>query len=293
MTAAKLAGLERPGDIATRLDLTEDENKFLTDPYRSNFMTEFLIGSNKLKFYGYPLIMAKHSKFIESAIPILAANKPPYELFNFGQALEAPVTLIWLELNGFKTFERISETSTFVSLREWLQAYRLVGYLGIDNDNAILVDAFYHFWGDLVNDELDEIKEVLENKTDRDTIVKIINRWLHNGNSYDGRELFISLQKHFPDLLKELNYIPVKIGNLYANYANRAVINDPELFFKHNPGLVKQGDKFIFTAKGGQIIEFTIDRWGSDDINFNYSSPSGVILDKSNLLTIYPIDLVP
>lgn len=40
------------------LDLSAKEKKFLTDPYRSSFMTEFLIGSNKLKLYGYPLIMA-------------------------------------------------------------------------------------------------------------------------------------------------------------------------------------------------------------------------------------------
>lgn len=280
-------------EIATKLDLTDEEKEFLTDPYRSSFMTEFLIGSNKLKFYGYPLIMAKHSEFIKTSIPTLASSKPPYELFNFGQVYELSITLIWLELNEFNTFQRVSEGSKSITLKEWLQAYRLVGYLGINNDNDILVGTFYHFFNLLVDNELNEIKETLENKTDRSTIIKIINRWLHNQNYNEGERIFVKLQEHFPNLLTELNYIPVKINNIYVNYANKAVIDNPDLFLKYQQhSWVKEGDEFVYSI-GFNIFKFTINRWGPNDINFNYTSPTNGVLNKNTIEIFYPVNPVP
>ena len=78
-------------EASIALQLDDKATDFLTNPYRDKFMTEFIVGNNKLKFYGNPIIMAQNSELIKTSLPKFAESKAPYELATFGVVLERPL----------------------------------------------------------------------------------------------------------------------------------------------------------------------------------------------------------
>lgn len=215
---------------------------------------------------------------------MFANSKSPHELFNFGYVFERPMTLIWLTMNGFGPFTYMSTAADSpLKLREWLQAYRLAGYFGMDKDNTdvLFSKSFYNFLGNVFRgSRLQEIKDVLANKTDKDSLVKIVNTRLAYSKPYGqssiGTELFKGLSEHLPEFLKDINYIPVYINGRYVNYVNRAVLNDINLFFKYNPDWKQEDNKFIYHNDKFRVdlgymtltIELKLKNWGPDDVNF-------------------------
>jgi len=265
MTEAKSL-TESIGEMA----LDTDEIDFLTNPYRANFMTEFLIGSNKLQFYGYPLIMAKHSELIKTSLTKLVESKPPHSLLEFGVVLERPMTSIWLVINGYETAIRRAS----LKLDEWFQTYRLTGYFGVDDVHSIVVSLIYAF---LKEHDVEKLKESLKNEINRDTLIRAINTFLlsdvrmwyitnpagemvHIDNA-----LFWLLTEDLPDIAKEINFIPIWIEDVYITYADRKIVDNPDLFLKYNGISWKQEGK-NFTHAG--IGKFTPTVWGPDEIRF-------------------------
>lgn len=122
MTDTKaITGLsEDPG----ALSLSPDAYDFLTSPYREKLLTEFSIGSNKLRFYGQLFVMARTSELIKTGFSKFVESPAPHVLLTHGVVLLRPMTLLWLYYNNYKV------DLGQLSMTELLHMYRLVGYFG-------------------------------------------------------------------------------------------------------------------------------------------------------------------
>lgn len=54
--------------------------KYFNPKYMPKFMTEFQVGKQLLKFYGYPIIMGNKSKLIETHLDAMLESDPPFHL---------------------------------------------------------------------------------------------------------------------------------------------------------------------------------------------------------------------
>lgn len=169
MTEAKLIGDKVPsiaGLTPQDLELDDESKDFLTNPLRKDFMTEFSLGSNKLRLYGNPIFMARYSELIKSSLTPLASSKPPHELLTSGVVLERPMTALWLMMNGYK-YNIIK-----LSVPEVLHLYRLLGYFGINKE--MTNDIWLNILRLLSVLENDEIKQLNLTEKDKATIEQLL-----------------------------------------------------------------------------------------------------------------------
>lgn len=292
--------------LLSELNLSDDAKDFLTTPYREAFMTAFTLGSNKFKFYGNPLDMAKNSELIEGMLPKLAArghnDRSPHELFTFMEITEQVATLVWLALRGYTDY--IDECSA--SCSEHLQIYQLLSYLGMNMKHFRSDNATYTFVQ--LTDE--EIKKILENKKNEDILVHAFNNCLEEQvcDLYEVRyddisymldeALFVRLNGLRPELInpsktespvtRGLNYIPIFIRQQdsadrptdhYKTYADRKIVDNPDLFIEHNGRhWTKKDDKYEYPLSETTTATFSIDHWGPDKIVFK--APGGLDVEK-------------
>ena len=232
------------------LYLDEKETDFLTNEYRSVFMTEFLIGRNKVQLYGYPLIMAERSELIKTSLSKFAFSKPPYELLTFGIVFERPITSLWLYLNT-------GNTKIAGDLAELLQLYRLADYFGIEKIGGF---SYYGKLSRMITEKFatisDEDVPTISQEINQDTLVKVLNEEYKNDNfntvaqktfnesglgTYHGNEyeyrflpkiheqsLMVAREK-FPEIAKRLNYVPVFYNGMYYTMVDRKTLSDRKI----------------------------------------------------------------
>lgn len=296
----KAEGLEPSSGLV----LSEKSKKFLNSPFRDKFMTPFIIGSNKLKFYGQMFAMSEHSKFFEDSISIFAESDPPYELFSYGVVLERPMTLLWLYMNDLK--EDMSKMD--LSLTELLHMYRLCNYFGItftreeqENEedyitNNILIPSLSKFI-------FDKDEEAFKSELNQSTLIAMINEFFKNiiEKGFASRKLLTDVQvenigaqisslrqrsikshvlsnifnrlKQYPEIGKAVNYIPVVLDDKSQTYAERKALDNKESLGKLN-GDWKMISDGVFEGSGmGVYSEIDTDLkvvgWGPDVIELN------------------------
>lgn len=306
-----IAGLDVKSLLETSpeaLKLGEKGKKFLEAPHKDVFMIPFLVGRNKLNFYGYPLVMADNSELIKSSLDPLAASKPPYELVTNAIVLERPMTLMWLWMHGYGGNLMLNPG---LKLDEFLHLYRLGNYFGISdikgftNDIALLVAASFY------TTPKEDIQKIIADAKNRETLVRLINYFFANISkpSFDfllteaerlQRRIDISAGKsttiinpqqvvlmklytEFPELAREINYIPVLINDKYATYAERKALANQDNFTKSNPrysrevgkidmssGLMKyvESNEFTEVSYTGPSSRLKLETWGPDIIKF-------------------------
>jgi len=281
------------------LVLDEGSREFLENPYREAFMTEFLLGSNKLKFYGIVLIMSKYSELIKTSLANLAASKPPYELLTFGTVLERPMTLIWLYINDYEMFG----LNPHLTLGEFLHMYRLAAYFGIGTEtlSRIMSPTIAAF----TRTSLEERNKTLEDAKNKDTLIRMLNQffkvntgenWYQDWESLLNEDvkklsaeretplnltelrrfaitnLFLRIDEH-PDIAKSIDYIPVYVNKIYIpTFAERKALINPNSLGKLNPEWKAEPYVFDKTAfkktVGPAAMTLVPDFWGPDNIVF-------------------------
>jgi hypothetical protein len=265
---------------SSQLELSEGAMRFLNFPYKEQLMSQFLIGCNKMKLYGQLFTMSENSELIKTSLPALANSPQPYELASFATVLEKPMTLVWLEMNGLAQQGTSSPTSDDemprfdrtkqLTLTEWLHMYRLMSYFGtrLESFNFGAIPLLF------IESSSEELSNVLKDSKNVATFITLLNKAFGTVLSSEtqrigGRKLddltFEKLLKEYPDIVKQLNYIPVYIDDKYDTFAERkATIENLE---KSNSHFTKSGDSFIRNLHLFQV-RLTPTEWGPDKITF-------------------------
>jgi len=294
-TEGAQAGLLTEVEPSQELKLNEASSNFLNNPFKQVFMTEFILGSNKLKLYGNPVFMAEHSQFMKTSLEKFAVSKPPHELLSFGLVLERPMNLLWLYMNGFDEFEDNPQ----LSLTEFLHLYRLMNYFDIKVPNEFVSLVVRKF---IVGSE-EETRNTLKDAKNKDSFVRIVNSFISTelevffgfltgkqlaelevagrveSGTFEPAPIRVDFQKvvlmkisrDYPEIAKSLNYIPVLVDEKYDTYAERKALLDKNNFIKSNPGWS------LFYSFTGEIagfartyynnfwqVELFIVEWGPD-----------------------------
>lgn len=105
--------------------LSEEANKFLFDKDSQKFLTQFVVGTNKLLFYGSPAFIRNRSQLIDSHMSNLSESKQPYELITFMEVKEKSFLMPWLFLNGFES------ESLPLDFDEFLQSFDIITYFNM------------------------------------------------------------------------------------------------------------------------------------------------------------------
>jgi len=298
MTETKaLAEIETP----KTLNLDETCNNFLNNPYKQVFMTQFNLGSNRLVFYGNPIVMSNlsttGSELIKSSLSKFAGSKPPYELLSFDKVLERPMTLLWLYMNDCQ--EDIFFPNPQLDLTEFLHLYRLMNYFDVKVPNELAGLIIARFF----KTPTEEGRDILKDEKNKDTLIRNINiSLLHLGTYYN--ELFLTdeervkyeekmktsdpnifhyenvdiiqlvlmrIYNDFPEISADIDYIPVLVNNEYSTYAERKVLIDRNNFIKSNTRCdVDDTGRFTTIYFSKRRSNLTIETWGPNVIKFRY-----------------------
>jgi len=229
------------------LKLQQPAVDFLNFPHKEKFMTEFVIGSNKLKFYGLVPIMTQFSELIKTNVEIFASSPQPHVLASFGSVLKRPMTLLWLEMNNLHELSQDHD----LPLNEYLHMYRLMGYFGMDMMTFPVRKLSYSLW----SSSQEEVKQALKSEKNEGTLIKIINSGFKTGilgNPSD--PLLEDLVTDYPELAKKIDYIPVFLNDKYATYADRKFLTSPDIFFKSNPGWTSGSNGLTKTVAAGDYL---------------------------------------
>lgn len=189
---------------------------------------EFIIGSNKLRYFGKPDVMAKHSDLIKDSLEIYANSTPPYPLATFAVVLQIPMTILWQDMNDMAWLGSQQYT---LSLLEWLHMYRLMAYFGMDLKKYPTANMLNNF----INSKEEEKKMVADTKN-QETLIRIINDAFNTQVVPGSDMLFQKLYKDYPDIATKINYVPVYVNDQYNTYAERKALEDKNNFSKSNPG---------------------------------------------------------
>lgn len=200
----------------TKLELDEKSKEFLTSPYRKDFMTEFLIGSDKLSFYGQPFVMSFHSELIHTSLPKFAASKPPYELLTFGKVLEKPMTLLWLYMNGFGD----QLWSGILNMQELLHLYRLCNYFNLEETLTTQKDEISfsgnvktHIIMDFIQDDISTLGDIKDD-VNKKTLESIFHDFFENKSPESAYKLNELSLTRLIDLRQKLIYLDVAMTYL-------------------------------------------------------------------------------
>jgi len=193
-------GVEEP--YATEID------EFFNSPVFRKFLTEFTIGHNKLKFYGLPLSMRKHSELIKTIL----TKDPPYFLATHGTIYEKTMTLLWIEMNDVAPADSyLSQVlgAGNLNLEEYLQIGRLINYFDIQQSG--FTNLYLQNLSTMLDMSTAEDKKVIEVR--KAQLVEMINTIIE---IYEGSitkvivgSLFNSLLNKAPELIDELKVIPI------------------------------------------------------------------------------------
>lgn len=206
----------------TGLILTDASKEFLNSPYKEVFATEFSVGSNKLQFYGQPLIMSKYCELIKTSLPALARSKPPHELLTMGVVLERPMTLLWLYLNGYEQYIIPDQP---LSLTEALHLYRLCNYFGVNLKSGFIISVadfvLQRIAANVINEELDENnRNTLNNILEKHKLLDDFNTISRYGfiNLYRNLSSFGVQTDKIPSLIhKILTIAPIFMNDILKN----------------------------------------------------------------------------
>lgn len=231
---------------------------------------EFTIGNNKLRYFGKPDIMAKHSDLIKSNLEIYANSTSPYPLATFAIVLDKPMTILWRDMNEFSPLGSHQYTLSFL---EWLHMYRLMAYFGMDLKKYPTVNMLKDF-----TESKEEEKKTISDVKNKETLIRILDSAFKDRLFYDRKlsnNLFKKLIKDYPDIAKQINYIPVYIDKKYATYADRKTVGNTEIFEKSNPEwLASRIINTTLYAKNirSHRVSLIPLRWGPDKITFSTST---------------------
>lgn len=285
-----------------QLILSEAAGNFLNSPYKEKFMTEFLIGSNKIKLYGNPIVMAERSELMKASLPKL--SQPPYQFAEFGKILERPMTLLWLYMNGYGEFSAKNQ----LTLEEALHLFRLFGYFDVKTTDMFYALMVLFFLA--TSDE--EAHKTLANERNKESLIRIVNYTFKTimleaaeidkkimlmakgqfgsflddeklqeiqqqtkvGKPIPGENIMMKIYNNFPEVAKRLDYIPVFINNKYRTYASRKVISDETS--RHNisgnnswtTSLRDVFTRIVYNGFWRQTL--MVENWGPNDIRFRY-----------------------
>lgn len=262
---------------AETLNLDQASVDFLNFPHKEKFLSEFVIGSNKLKLYGCVPIMSKQSELIKTNAEIYGNSTQPFPLATFAKVLERPMTLIWLWLNGIIFSLSKLIPSSGLTPEEWLHMYRLMAYLGMD------LDLFITYKSSILKDFAQADKSVrdktLSDKKNVETMLRIIN--LYNVNDkYRVNELLKALPiitESYPDVASKINWIPIYINDKIVTYANRKVLEDISILERQLLSMGWRQQLNTFSSGGGTLIIKSV---GPDSIKLHYvyQEPKGLYL---------------
>lgn len=294
---------------AAGLVLDEDSQEFLTSPFRAKFMTQFLLGSNKLEFYGQLFTMAKYSKFFKENISTFGTDNPPYSLLTNGAVLERPMTLLWLEINGYPN--QASPNLASLSMTELLHMYRLCGYFFVIEEvyiDQIMIQSIIRF----IRGDKDDVKEALKISVNQGTLITMLNTLFKNliDLSLDPQELrnftqvFLTKEQleedksnwrnfveerlkvvtanifnrlaEYPEISKSLNYIPVYARDTLVTFAERKALANPNSLGSGNEEYgweyeLKDGKPSFRIGAPGEMYRVAYPVvWGPDKIQFDF-----------------------
>jgi len=208
------------------LELPPEAQEFLTSiPYRK-FMTKFEIGSNKLEFWGQPLVMMRRSELIKSIIN----KEPPYVLLDFGNVYEKPLIVLWLYLNhiipDFSSKVMIAQ----LNLDEYLQLGRLINYFDVSPSDFTRL--YPLTLSDVLSKTTEDEAKVVD--TYKEQIAKMTNEMVAvmEGKSFVYKDIMVKLvdiiYKKYPKVMDMLQFVPMynqddKVVALFS----RNLLNNP------------------------------------------------------------------
>jgi hypothetical protein len=255
-----------------KLDLSQAAIDFLQFVEKNKSkLAHFTIGQNKLNFYGILDVMATHSELIKFSLDIYADSPQPYPLLTFGVVLERPMTLLWLELNGVPELRLDNHNLPII---EWLHMYRIMSYLGMDLKIYPVTNVLRNFIDSGEDEKLD--------KKNQDTMVRILNSAFDSGIVHDAglsMSLFQKINKNYPDIAKEIKYIPVYVNDKFVSYTSRKPVGKYVFISHATKNLhftdVGTGEYLSYFDDGHWSLSLTIDVWGPDSIKIKYTTYLG------------------
>lgn len=216
--------------------------------------------------------MSENSELIKTSLPAFAGSPQPYELASFAIVLEKPMTLIWLEMNGYDDEMPRFDRTKQLTLTEWLHMYRLMNYFGtrLESFNFEVIPLLF------IESSSEELANVLKDNKNVTTLVTLLNKGFEKRTSSSvkmypkdhakkGNVLFEKLTKEYPDIAKQLAYIPVYVDDIIETYAERKAT--PEDLEKINTTWTKSGRFFTRSFYPFKVILEPLE-WGPDKIMF-------------------------
>jgi len=172
MTDNKLV-IEPLEDLENKARLPDKAIEFLEWKHKSKFMTKFIVGSNKLEFYGHMFELSKRSDLLKSKLEMPAEQ---YILLEFAEVDEQSFTIVWLILNAI--FTDITEVVGKIPVDKTFQVFSIMEYMGVDKQNfyyKLMTGCVCYY----VSHESKDKKAAMIVEQNKDIVVKVL-RQLYN-----------------------------------------------------------------------------------------------------------------